>query len=113
MEITVYERLVRSETEALQSKMTMAIDEGMKMIQTKQSELMGEIKCDPRKSGMSKRNIKLVLQISNKKESDGKIKQPKGPYKTFYMHSCGDKIYYSAKYYSAYINEILFRLCFI
>ena len=77
MEITEYERLVRTETEALQSKMTNAIDAAMSTIQTKQSELMAEIKSDPRKSGMPKRNIKLVLHISNEKESDGQTRQPK------------------------------------
>ena len=69
MEITEYERLVSSETEALQSKMTMAIDAAMNTIQTKQSELMIEIRSDPRKSAIPKKSIKLVLQISSEQES--------------------------------------------
>ena len=68
MEITEYERLVSSETEALQSKMTMAIDAAMNTIQTKQSELMMEIRSDPRKSAIPKKSIKLVLQISSEQE---------------------------------------------
>ena len=68
MEITEYERLVSSETQVLQSKMTRAIDAAMNSIQTKQSELMAEIKSDPRKSAIRKKNIKLNLQISIEKE---------------------------------------------
>ena len=68
MEITEYERLVSSETEALQSKMTMAIDAAMNAIQTKQSELMMQIRSDPRKSAIPKKSIKLVLQISSEQE---------------------------------------------
>ena len=68
MEITEYERLVSSETQVLQSKMTRAIDAAMSSIQTKQSELMAEIKSDPRKSAIRKKNIKLNLQISIEKE---------------------------------------------
>ena len=70
MEITEYERLVTSETQALQSKMTAAIDASMNMIQTKQTELMDSIKSDPRRSAIRKKNIKLVLQISNEQEDD-------------------------------------------
>ena len=70
MEITEYERLVSSETQVLQSKMTRAIDAAMNSIQTKQSELMAEIKSDPRKSAIRKKNIKLNLQISTEKEND-------------------------------------------
>ena len=68
MEITEYERLVSSETQVLQSKMTRAIDAAMNSIQTKQSELMAEIKSDPRKNAIRKKNIKLNLQISIEKE---------------------------------------------
>ena len=67
MEITEYERLVSSETEALQSKMTTAIDRAMNSIQAKQSELMAEIKSDPRKSAIRKKKVKLVLHISTEK----------------------------------------------
>ena len=70
MEITEYDRLVSSETESLQSKMTAAIDESMYLIQTKQTELMDSIKSDPRRSAIKKKNIKLVLQISNEQEDD-------------------------------------------
>ena len=69
MEITEYERLVSSETQVLQSKMTRAIDSAMNSIQTKQSELMAEIKSDPRKSAIGKKKVKLVLQISTEKEN--------------------------------------------
>ena len=72
MEITEYKRLVSSETEALQSKMTMAIDAAMNTIQTKQSELMMEIRSDPRKTAIRKRNITLRLEISHKQEISNK-----------------------------------------
>ena len=68
MEIKEYERLVSSETQVLQSKMTRAIDDAMNSIQAKQSELMAEIKSDPRKSAIRKKNIKLNLQISMEKQ---------------------------------------------
>lgn len=64
MEIADYEQLVSSEIEALQSKMTAAIDASMNMIQTKQAELIANIKSDPRKSSIKKTNVKLVLQVS-------------------------------------------------
>ena len=70
MEITEYDRLVSSETEALQSKVRAAIDSSMNSIQTMQTELMDSIKSDPRRSAIKKKIIKLVLQISNEQEND-------------------------------------------
>merc|ERR1712136_334647 len=70
MEITQYDQLVSSETEALQSKMTRAIDAAMETIQRKQSELLANIKKDPRKSAIPRKNIRLVLQISNEQDCD-------------------------------------------
>ena len=75
VELAEYDRLVSNETEVLQAKMTTAIDSAMETIQTKQAELMAEIKSDPRKSSIGKKNIKLVLQISSD-ESDGKRGRP-------------------------------------
>ena len=70
MEITEYERLVSSETVALQSKITMAIDAAMNSIQREQSVLMDKIRFDPRKTAIRRKNIKLRLEISNKQGGD-------------------------------------------
>ena len=76
MELAEYERLVSSETEKLQAKMTTAINSIMETIQTKQSELMAEIKSDPRNRSIGKKNIKLVLHISSE-ESDEERWRPR------------------------------------
>ena len=70
MEIIEYERLVSSETQALRSKITMAIDAAMISIQREQSVLMDKIKFDPRKTAIRKKNIKLRLEISNEQGDD-------------------------------------------
>ena len=69
MEISEYERLVAKETKTLQLKVTAVIDDAIKTMGTKQTELLDNIKRDPRKSEMETIEMKLVLQTSKKTQN--------------------------------------------
>ena len=64
MEISEYDRHVAKETKTLQLKVTAVIDDAIKTMGTKLTELLDNIKRDPRKSEMETIEMKLVLQIS-------------------------------------------------
>ena len=70
MEIPEYERLVSSETKALQVKVTTAIDAAIKTVGTKQAELMNNIKTDPRNTHVKKIKIKLALEVSEETDEE-------------------------------------------
>ena len=60
-----YDNLVASETKTLQTKVSLAIDNALKTIEKKQTELMTIIKNDPRKSSMDSMSLSLKLKIKN------------------------------------------------
>ena len=62
MEISEYESLVTSQSKALQVKVAAVIDEAIKTMDSKQTELMNNIKRDPRKIDIEMLPIKLVLE---------------------------------------------------
>ena len=65
MEIKIYEELVATEIKRLQTKMTAAIDQSMETIAKKQSEIMANIRLDPRKNSILIMNVELELKISS------------------------------------------------
>ena len=65
MGITEYDKLVASETEKLQTKINSAIDNALKTIEKKQTELMTNIKNDPRKSAVDSMSLGLKLKIKH------------------------------------------------
>ena len=62
--LTEYEKLVASETNHVQAKVTAAIDKAMETIALEQSELMENIKCDPRKRAAERMTLQLDFKIS-------------------------------------------------
>ena len=65
MGLKEYDNLVASETKTLQTKVSLAIDNALKTIEKKQTELMTIIKNDPRKSSMDSMSLSLKLKIKN------------------------------------------------
>ena len=65
MAITEYENLVASEIIKLQTKVTSVIDNALKTIEKKQTELMANIKLDPRKSPVDNMSLELELKIQH------------------------------------------------
>ena len=63
--LTEYEKLVASETNHVQAKVTAAIDKAMETIANKQSELLANIKFDPRKRTGEKMILELDFKISH------------------------------------------------
>ena len=70
MEISEYDRLVAKETKTLQVKVTAVIDEAIKTMGMKQTELLDNIKLDPRNSEMETIQMKLVLQTSKMTQNE-------------------------------------------
>ena len=64
MPLKDYEKLVASETKHVQAKVTAAIDKAMETIANKQSELLANIKFDPRKRAAEKMTFELDFKIS-------------------------------------------------
>ena len=65
MGLKEYDNLVASETKTLQTKVSSAIDNALKTIEKKQTELMTNIKNDPRKSAMGSMSFGLELKIKH------------------------------------------------
>ena len=65
IEITEYDKLVASETQKLQTKVSLAIDNALKTIEKKQTELITDIKNDPRKSAVDSMSLDLKLKIKH------------------------------------------------
>ena len=63
MPLKDYEKLVASETKHVQAKVTAAIDKAMETIANKQSELLTNIKFDPRKRAAEKMIFELDFKI--------------------------------------------------
>lgn len=77
MEISEYERLVASQTRALQQKMTIALDELFPNIASLQTDLMDKIKLDPRKTDIFKTDVTITVTISE--ETDEQFKNRNDP----------------------------------
>ena len=68
MEMLEYENLVASEGNALQEKVSAAMDEAFHIMEIMQSKLDAEIKADPRKSRIIQRKIGFTVWESNSKK---------------------------------------------
>ena len=63
-----YENLVASEENALQEKVSAAMDEAFHMMEIMQSKLKAEIKADPRKSKIINKKIGFTVSESNSRK---------------------------------------------